>query len=81
MERNADEAGRGNQRIRILNQVREEVKEDPRKLSRVPESVNHDYGWLAQKKEFQLQIYGAEYYKAGPLPDYFRAIDYVQKKM
>ncbi|KAJ8942369.1 hypothetical protein NQ318_000349 [Aromia moschata] len=58
----------------FLSGVMEEVKEDPRKLIKVPESVNHEYGWVAVKPEFQLQIYGSDYFKPKPLPDVYKLI-------
>ncbi|KAJ8981321.1 hypothetical protein NQ317_015454 [Molorchus minor] len=40
-----------------MSTVQEKVTKDSRKLSRVPEDVNHDYGWVAKEKDFQLDIW------------------------
>jgi len=57
---------------KFLNEILEERKEDPRKLSDFPETVNHEYGWIAGNKEFQLQRYGNDIFKPLPLPELYR---------
>ncbi|KAJ8970638.1 hypothetical protein NQ314_001094 [Rhamnusium bicolor] len=56
----------------FLSGVKETAKEDNRKLSRVPESVNHIYGWVAREEEFRLQKYGPDNFKTLPLPKLYR---------
>lgn len=37
-------------------------KDDPdeRRIFPIPESVNHQYGWISTRPEFQLEIYGPD---------------------
>ena len=56
----------------FLTTVLEEKKDDPRKLTNFPETTNHEYGWLAAQKEFRLEKYGDEFFKAQPLPDIYK---------
>ncbi|KAJ8970639.1 hypothetical protein NQ314_001095 [Rhamnusium bicolor] len=56
----------------FLSGVKEIEKEDNRKLSRVPESVNHVYGWVAGEEDFRLQKYGPDNFKPLPLPKLYR---------
>ncbi|XP_018573722.1 uncharacterized protein LOC108912814 [Anoplophora glabripennis] len=58
----------------FLAAVKEEVKEDNRKLSKIPESINHFYGWVAKEEDFKLEKYGPDYFKALQLPDIFKLI-------
>ncbi|KAK9877538.1 hypothetical protein WA026_018645 [Henosepilachna vigintioctopunctata] len=40
----------------FLKQVFTDKEDDNRSIKPIPESVNHEYGWLASKKEFQNKI-------------------------
>lgn len=57
---------------KFLTQILEEKKEDPRKLTKFPETTNHVYGWIAELKEFQLDTFGPDMYKAKPLPTLYQ---------
>lgn len=46
-------------------------KEDNRSIFPVPEEVNHDYGWLAYKKGFQLEKYGPDVQKIMPYKEFY----------
>lgn len=45
---------------------------DRRTVRPIPSSVNHQYGWLAAKPEFNLNLYGRDTYQAMPLPEELR---------
>ncbi|KAJ8956569.1 hypothetical protein NQ314_006695 [Rhamnusium bicolor] len=47
-------------------------KEDRRKLSKLPESTNHMYGWIAKDKEFKLNKYGPDKWEGLPLPTIYK---------
>lgn len=54
-----------------LQLVTKEKKPDPRKLSKLPESVNHEYGWIANQEECKLEKYGPDFFKPLPLPSVY----------
>ncbi|KAL1509257.1 hypothetical protein ABEB36_004021 [Hypothenemus hampei] len=56
---------------KFLPQILEEKKEDPRKLVNFPKTTNHEYGWVAAQKEFQLDRYGPDIFQAQYLPDIY----------
>lgn len=43
---------------------------DNRTIKPIPNSVNHEYGWLADKEEFRLQKYGPDVYFPQMLQEY-----------
>lgn len=43
---------------------------DSRTIRAIPESVNHEYGWLIVKEEFRLEKYGPDVYFPSMLPEY-----------
>ncbi|GJQ84902.1 hypothetical protein Trydic_g515 [Trypoxylus dichotomus] len=45
---------------------------DPRSAAPLPNSVNHEYGWLASKPEFKLEIYGPDVVKF-KIPDIYQS--------
>ncbi|KAJ8911088.1 hypothetical protein NQ315_000548 [Exocentrus adspersus] len=56
----------------FLAAVKEEIKENDRKLSKIPETMNHLYGWVAKEDDFKLEKYGCDYFKGLPLPDIYK---------
>lgn len=65
MKEKLDEKTRTSEYLQL---VTEEKKPDPRKLSKVPESVNHEYGWIADHEECRLEKYGSDFFKPKQLP-------------
>lgn len=55
----------------VLQQLAKKETPDQRTIAPIPESVNHEYGWLSTRPEFQLQIYGPDIMIAKPLKDEF----------
>lgn len=56
-----------NSKVKVPEQMKKVP--DKRNILPVPEEVNHDYGWISTKKEFQLEIYGPDIYKPWPLKE------------
>lgn len=52
-----------------MSKIKRIEEPDPRTILPVPETVNHQYGWIPNKEEFRLQIYGPDVYKGLPLLD------------
>lgn len=46
------------------------ILRDNRSTKPIPDSVNHEYGWIAGMEEFKLQKYGPDVYKPPILPEY-----------
>ncbi|GJQ84901.1 hypothetical protein Trydic_g514 [Trypoxylus dichotomus] len=46
--------------------------EDTRKVAPLPNTSNHEYGWIAAKPEFRLEIYGPDV-KSYRIPDIYRS--------
>nr|CAI5834383.1 unnamed protein product [Callosobruchus analis] len=45
-----------------------------KKISPVPESFNHWYGWIAKEEDFKLDKYGPDFFKPLPLPDIYKIV-------
>ncbi|CAH1160053.1 unnamed protein product [Phaedon cochleariae] len=56
----------------LLKRVTKKREDDDRKLGTFPQTFNHRYGWIAEKKDFQLEIYGPDFFKPIPLPDIYK---------
>ncbi|XP_044264888.1 uncharacterized protein LOC123011501 [Tribolium madens] len=53
----------------FLSGVNKNLREkDQRTIRPIPETTNHEYGWLPNKSEFQLEKYGPDVDHAAPLP-------------
>lgn len=56
----------------FLHGVNKNLKEaDKRSIRPIPESTNHEYGWLASLPEFKLEKYGPDFDKPAPLPPHY----------
>ncbi|XP_063907869.1 uncharacterized protein LOC135126012 [Zophobas morio] len=53
----------------FLNEVNKDTGEkDRRSIAPVPQTTNHQYGWIPSKPEFGLEKYGPDVDKPPPLP-------------
>lgn len=44
----------------VLQELVKKETPDKKTIFPIPESVNHQYGWISTKPEFQLQKYGPD---------------------
>ncbi|XP_023015638.1 uncharacterized protein [Leptinotarsa decemlineata] len=60
----------------LLKRVTKEKKRDNRVLGNFPLSLNHWYGWLAEKKEYHLEsMTSPDFFKPLPLPEIYRVTE------
>lgn len=55
----------------VLQELGKKEVVDRRTIFPIPESVNHQYGWISTRPEFRLQIYGPDIMIPKPLKDEF----------
>lgn len=55
----------------VLQQLLKKETPDERTITPIPESVNHQYGWISTRPEFQLQIYGPDVIRPKPPKEEF----------
>lgn len=53
----------------FLTKIKPKEAEDPRTIKPVPETINHQYGWIPSKEEFRLEKYGPDVHKTKPTLD------------
>lgn len=65
-----DEMSRISDKMEIGDPSAKKLFHDKRTTKPIPNSTNHEYGWLAEKDEFRLEIYGPDYSRPELLSDY-----------
>jgi hypothetical protein len=54
----------------FLSDVNKNLREtDKRTIKPIPETTNHEYGWIPSLPDFKLEKYGADVDSPAPLPE------------